>query len=38
MGQLNLPDSSRIYIDTVVVIYAVEQAPVYGSLLADLWA
>ncbi|MEQ9235111.1 type II toxin-antitoxin system VapC family toxin [Coleofasciculus sp. E2-BRE-01] len=38
MGQLNLPDSSRIYIDTVVMIYAVEQASVYGSLLADLWA
>lgn len=38
MGQLNLPDSSRIYIDTVVMIYAVEQASVYGSLLAHLWA
>lgn len=38
MGQLNLPELARIYIDTVVLVYAVEQAPVYGSLLADLWA
>ncbi|MGK7894341.1 MAG: type II toxin-antitoxin system VapC family toxin [Xenococcus sp. (in: cyanobacteria)] len=38
MGQLNLPDSSRIYVDTVVLIYAVEQAQIYGSLLAELWA
>lgn len=38
MGQLNLPDLARIYIDTVVLIYAVEQAPVYGSLLGELWA
>ncbi|NES20614.1 MAG: VapC toxin family PIN domain ribonuclease, partial [Symploca sp. SIO3E6] len=38
MGQLNLPDLARIYIDTVVWIYAVEQAPIYGSLLAALWA
>jgi predicted nucleic acid-binding protein len=37
MGQLNLPDSARVYIDTVVVIYAIEQAPVYGALLANLW-
>lgn len=37
MGRLNLPDSARIYIDTVVLIYAVEQAPVYGELLSDLW-
>ena len=37
MGQLNLPDFARIYIDTVVLIYVVEQAPVYGSLLAALW-
>jgi len=37
MGQLNLPDLAQIYIDTVVLIYAVEQAPVYGSLLTALW-
>jgi len=37
MGQLNLPKSARIYIDTVIVIYTVEQAPVYGRLLGDLW-
>jgi len=38
MGQLNLPDFARIYIDTVVWIYAVEQDLSYGSLLAALWA
>jgi len=35
MGQLNLPNSVRIYIDTVIVIYTVEQAPVYGRLLDE---
>jgi predicted nucleic acid-binding protein len=37
MGQLTLPNSARIYIDTVTVIYAVEQAPSYGMLLNPLW-
>lgn len=37
MGQLTLPNSARIYIDTVTVIYAVEQAPTYGVLLNLLW-
>jgi predicted nucleic acid-binding protein len=37
MGQLTLPNAARIYIDTVTVIYAVEQAPTYGELLNPLW-
>jgi predicted nucleic acid-binding protein len=37
MGQLTLPNAARIYIDTVTVIYAVEQAPTYGVLLNSLW-
>lgn len=37
MGQLTLPNAARIYIDTVTVIYAVEQAPTYGVLLNPLW-
>lgn len=32
MGQLTLPNAARIYIDTVTVIYAVEQAPTYESV------
>jgi len=38
MGQLTLPDASRIYIDTVTIIYAVEQTPTYGVLLDLLWS
>jgi predicted nucleic acid-binding protein len=37
MGQLSLVDAARVYIDTVTIIYAVEQAPVYGKLLSPLW-
>ena len=37
MGQLALPDSGHVYIDTVTVIYAVEQTPTYGVLLNPLW-
>jgi predicted nucleic acid-binding protein len=37
MGQLTLPNAARVYIDTVTVIYAVEQAPTYGVLLNPLW-
>ncbi|MBD2252802.1 type II toxin-antitoxin system VapC family toxin [Nostoc parmelioides] len=37
MGQLTLPSSSLIYIDTVVVIYSVEWNPNYYSLLEPLW-
>ncbi len=34
---ITLPNSARIYIDTVTAIYAVEQAPTYGVLLNPLW-
>lgn len=37
MGQLNLPDSARIYIDTSVVIYTIEVNPNYWELLQPLW-
>ncbi|MEH2181103.1 hypothetical protein [Nostoc sp.] len=37
MGQLILPNAARVYIDTVTVIYAVEQTPTYGVLLNTLW-
>ena len=37
MGQLILPNSSRIYIDTVVAIYSVEWNPNYYSVLEPLW-
>lgn len=37
MGQLVLPSSSRIYIDTAVAIYSVEWNPNYYSLLEPLW-
>ncbi len=37
MGQLALPNSAHVYIDTVTVIYAVEQTPTYGVLLNPLW-
>ncbi|WGV24979.1 type II toxin-antitoxin system VapC family toxin [Halotia branconii] len=37
MGQLILPNAARIYVDTVTVIYAVEQTPTYGVLLNPLW-
>jgi predicted nucleic acid-binding protein len=38
MGQLILPNAAPIYIDTVTVIYAVEQTPTYGVLLNPLWS
>lgn len=37
MGQLILPDSGVIYIDTSIVIYSVEWNPDYYSLLQPLW-
>ncbi|MCC5609683.1 PIN domain-containing protein [Nostoc sp. CHAB 5834] len=37
MGQLILPSSGVIYIDTPVVIYSVEWNPEYYSLLQPLW-
>ncbi len=37
MGQLILPTSGTIYIDTSVVIYTIEGNPDYYSLLQPLW-
>ncbi|AUT02520.1 VapC toxin family PIN domain ribonuclease [Nostoc sp. CENA543] len=37
MGQLTFSNADRIYIDTVTIIYAVEQTPIYGMLLNPLW-
>lgn len=38
MGQLILPTSGTIYVDTSVVIYTIEGNPDYYSLLQPLWA
>lgn len=37
MGQLILPSSSLVYVDTSPVIYSVEWNPNYFSLLQPLW-
>jgi predicted nucleic acid-binding protein len=37
MGQLILPSSGVIYIDTPVLIYSIEWNPEYYSLLQPLW-
>ena len=37
MGQLNIPDSSTVYVDTSVIIYSVEKVPDYDLLLEPLW-
>jgi predicted nucleic acid-binding protein len=37
MGQLILPSSGAIYVDTSVVIYTIEANPEYYSLLQPLW-
>jgi len=38
MGQLILPSSGTIYIDTSVAIYTIEGNPDYYSLLQPLWS
>ncbi|MEG3920879.1 PIN domain-containing protein [Microcoleus sp. T3_A4] len=37
MGQLNLPSSATIYLDTQVIIYTVEANQNYYSVLLPLW-
>jgi predicted nucleic acid-binding protein len=37
MGQLNLPPSSLIYLDTVAIIYSIERFPEYITLLEPMW-
>lgn len=36
MGQLNLPDSSLVYIDSVIVIYSIKKFPGYFPLLEPM--
>jgi predicted nucleic acid-binding protein len=38
MGQLNLPIGSKVYIDTPVFIYTLENHPDFYPLLKPLWA
>jgi predicted nucleic acid-binding protein len=38
MGELNLPIGSKIYIDTPVLIYTLENHPAFYPLLKSLWA
>ena len=37
MGALTLPTSGLVYLDTVALIYTVEQFPAYWPLLEPLW-
>ena len=37
MGQLDLPTSSLIYLDTVTIIYSIERFPDYIALLDPMW-
>ena len=37
MVSLNIPDSSRVYVDTSIIIYTVEKFPKYVNLLTPLW-
>lgn len=38
MGQLNLPIESKVYIDTPVLIYTLENHPDFYPVLKQLWA
>jgi predicted nucleic acid-binding protein len=38
MGQLNLPIGSKVYIDTPIFIYTLENHPDFYPLLKPLWA
>ena len=37
MGQLIIPSSATVYLDTSVIIYTIEANPIYYSLLQPLW-
>lgn len=37
MGRLSFPDGSRIYLDTSVIIYGVEERESYWPVLQPLW-
>jgi predicted nucleic acid-binding protein len=38
LGRLDLPDGSRVYLDTAPIIYSVEEHTDYWHLLKDIWA
>lgn len=38
MGQLNIPSSAVVYLDTAIIIYSVEFNLAYWQLLQPLWA
>ena len=37
MGELTLPESSIVYVDTQIIIYSVEKHPAYWPLLRRMW-
>lgn len=37
MGELTLPESSIVYVDTQILIYSVEKHPTNWSLLRPMW-
>jgi predicted nucleic acid-binding protein len=37
VGELTLPESSIVYVDTQILIYSVEKHPAYWSLLRPMW-
>ncbi|MFW6359930.1 MAG: type II toxin-antitoxin system VapC family toxin [Chroococcales cyanobacterium] len=37
MGKLNIPASSRVYLDTAPIIYTIEKIPDYFQLLRPVW-
>lgn len=37
MGELTLPESSIVYVDTQILIYSVEKHPTYWSILRSMW-
>ena len=37
MGELTLPESSIVYVDTQILIYSVEKHSAYWSLLRPMW-
>jgi predicted nucleic acid-binding protein len=38
MGQLNIPQDSTVYVDSVVLIYTLQGNPSFSELLEPMWA
>ncbi|MCC6443955.1 MAG: type II toxin-antitoxin system VapC family toxin [Armatimonadetes bacterium] len=38
MGRFTLPSSGKIYVDTAILIYAIEGHPLYSPLLHPFWS